>query len=142
MPISHPRLYEHTRHMSPTEVPDCVWPSDNEMEVPMLRPDLQANAVDLPVTQWGTIRRRSDMHGTWSFYVDDYRFTALWRDPTPVINSGCLNVVEPNFSCSDQTPFPVVLNNIYRKRWLSRFWQEFGGVRVTLLDSAIPVARN
>ena len=28
------------------DIPDCVWPTDNELEVPLLRADLQANALD------------------------------------------------------------------------------------------------
>lgn len=66
------------------------------------------------------------MPGTWSFYTDDYKFTALWSDPRPVIRSGCAAVIEPNFSIYDDSPLAVALWALYRKRWLARYWQEHG----------------
>ena len=86
----------------------------------------QADAVDFPVTQWGTIGANRPMPGTWSFYVDDHRFGALWRDPSPVLRAGAVNVVEPNFSTHDQHPRAYVLWQVYRKRWLARWWQTKG----------------
>lgn len=127
----HGSWYEKKRKaMMKDEVPDCVFPTDNEFGIPMLRADYMANAVDLPVVQWGQRRRTDYMFGTWGFYVDDYRFQALWKDPTPLVNSGCNNTFEANFSVHDQLPRAVGLYHIYRKRWLSRFWQEFGSIRI------------
>lgn len=111
------------------DVPDALWPTDNEWGVPMLDARMQAQAVDMPVTKWGTIARSFRMPGTWHFYTDDYKFSALWDDPSPIANSRCVNVVEPNFSTNPDMPRAVVLWGIYRKRWLSRWWQSYG-VRV------------
>jgi hypothetical protein len=126
----HPSQYRAGRNLTSKDVPDCLWPTDNEYGIPSLRLDLQADAVDLPVIVWGASRRKSRILGSIAFYTDDYRFNALWKDPTPIINSGCVNVVEPNFSVFDQTPLAKVLWETYRKRWLARYWQEHGGVRV------------
>lgn len=108
------------------DVPDALWATDNEWGVPLLDVQLQAQALDLPVTKWGTVRRTNEMRGTWHFYTDDYKFRALWDDPSGVVNSACANVIEPNFSTNDQMPRAVVLWGIYRKRWLARYWQSFG----------------
>ena len=128
--LSHPKFYQHTKKWTAKDMPDALWPTDNDEGIPLLRLDLQADAVDLPVVQWGTVRRTRPMTGTWSFYVDDYRFNRLWQDPSAVLNSACINVVEPNFSVGLNTPRAVALYQIYRKRWLARLWQEFRGIRV------------
>lgn len=66
------------------------------------------------------------MDGTWHFYTDDYRFTALLNDPSPVVETGCVTAVEPNFSIHQQTPVAVGLFRIYQKRWIARYWQSKG----------------
>lgn len=112
------------------DVPDALYPTDNEWEVPALDLRMQADAVDLPVTAWGQGgSRKRAMPGTYHFYTEDYRFQGLWTDPTPLVNSGCVAAVEPNFSAYKQTPLPVALWGVYRKRYLARYWQS-QGVRV------------
>jgi hypothetical protein len=76
------------------------------------------------------------MKGTWHFYTEDNRFEALWYDPSPIVNSGCVNVVEPNFSVFHQMPAAVALWHVYRKRWLARYWQSVG-VRI-FVDLNVP----
>ena len=108
------------------DVPDALWPTDNEWGIPVLDLALQADAVDLPVNAYGEHGRKTKMNGTYHMYTDDYRFEGLWKDPTPVINSGCVNVVEPNYSTNVQMPPALVLFHTYRKRWLARYWQAHG----------------
>jgi len=111
------------------DVPDAVWPSDNDMGIPLLDSNLQGNALDLPFLCWGAAGRSTKNKGTWHFYTQDYRYEALWKDPSGLLNTGCVNIVEPNFSCYDQMPVAVALWQIYRKRWMARWWQSYG-VRV------------
>jgi hypothetical protein len=109
------------------DIPDALWATDNAWGVPLLDMHWQANAVDLPVEAWGSKGSRNRrQEGTYHFYTEDYRFTALWADPSPVVNSGCINVVEPNFSCYRDMPPAVALYRIYQKRWLARYWQSMG----------------
>lgn len=107
-------------------VPDALWPSDNPWDVPTLDLSLAGNAVDYPVTTWGSIGHGRKMQGTYHFYTADKRFDPLWSNPAKVLISGCPSVVEPNFSTSEQTPFVVSMWAIFRKRWLARFWQSKG----------------
>ncbi len=111
------------------DVPDALWPTNNDYEIPMLDLSMQADAFDLPFSIWGNLRRSATMKGTWAFYTEDYRYEALWTDPSPVLNSQCINAIEPNFSCYSQMPLPVGLWAIYRKRWIARYWQS-KGVRI------------
>lgn len=111
-------------------VPDCLWPTDNEYDIPILNSSYQADAVDLPVTMWGTGGRIARMHGTWGFYVDDYRFSVLWKSPHKVLTSGCVNCIEPNFTVTNQSPFSAALWHTYKKRWIARYWQEHGNKKI------------
>jgi len=105
---------------------DVLFPSDNEFGIPCLDLGRMATEVLLPVLKWGTIKRYAKVIGTYHFYTDDYKMTALWRDPSPVVLSGCAAAVEPNFSINEQMPRAVALNRIYQKRWIARWWQERG----------------
>ena len=109
------------------DVPDAVWPSDNDLGVPLLDIKLQATAFDQPAALWGAAQsRRARMNGTWLFYTEDYRYEALWADPSAVLNSGAVAAVEPNFSAYSNMPPAVALWQIYRKRWIARWWQSYG----------------
>lgn len=112
--------------MSEFIVPDAKFPSDSVYGIPMLKPDLQAQFCDLPIRGWGCLARKDRMRGTWHFYVDDKKFNGLWKHPEGVLKTKCINTCEVNFSTDDQMPFAVAIYRTYQKRWLSRYWQEYG----------------
>ena len=105
---------------------DVLYESDNIFEIPNLLLDQQAGKLELPLSPWGANSRLRKDVTTYHFYVDDYRFEALWKDPIKILTSGCKAVVEPNCSCHDQTPIAWGISLIYKKRWLSRYFQECG----------------
>lgn len=106
---------------------DRIYDSDNEFDIPTLRTDRQPeNGLLLPFAGWGADTRAKKGISTYHFYVEDYRFTAIWKDPASVLRSGCTNLVEPNLSLFDTTPIAYGLQLIYMKRWIARFWQECG----------------
>lgn len=107
---------------------DKLYDSDNDYDIPTLRLDRQpVSGVELPLAAWGSQSRRLRSNvGTYHFYVDDYRFEALWKDPINVLRSGCKAIVEPNLSCYDTTPIAYGLSLIYKKRYLARYYQECG----------------
>lgn len=107
--------------------PDAIFPTNNLAEIPILKKEHEAKFLTAPVQLWGARgSRKMKMPGTYLFYTEDYRFENLWKNPNHIFASGCLNAVEPNFSCYNETPFPVALHQIYRKRWIARYWQEAG----------------
>jgi len=112
--------------VEPWQVPNARWPTDNEWDIPTLDLRAQPTCVEVPFESWGSKTRARKMAGTYHFYVDDYRFEALWKDPTPIVNAKCAAVVEPNYTVSLESPRSWVLWNVYRKRWLARYWQTFG----------------
>lgn len=105
---------------------DVLYESNNVFEIPNLLPEMQAGKVELPLSPWGANSRLRKDVATYHFYVDDYRFEALFKDPIKLLTSGCKAVVEPNCSCHDQTPIAWGIQLIYKKRWLSRYFQECG----------------
>lgn len=107
-------------------VPDALFPTDNDWGIPLLDVNYQAEQIDLPALIWGATGRRAKNSGTRLFYTEDYRYTRLWKSPNDVVATGCVNAVEPNFSCYEQMPRAVALWRIYQKRWLGRYWQSRG----------------
>jgi len=114
----------------PTDgVPDAIFPSDNELGIPTLDLRMQAAACVFPLTTWGTIAGNRAMPGTWLFYIDDYRFEPLWKDPAKALRAGAVNAAEINFSTHEQHPKAYAIWQTYRKRWVARYWQT-QGVRI------------
>ena len=106
---------------------DRLYPSDNEFEIPTLLLDRQPEkGLLLPFAPWGANARRRKQLGTVHFYVDDYRFNNIWLHPEKLLQTGCQECVEPNFSLFDSTPIAYGLQLLYKKRWIARWLQEYG----------------
>lgn len=107
------------------QVKDILYPSDNLYDIPCLRLDRQAGQLELPFVPYGTAFKMK-MAKTLHYYVEDYRFSSLWENPAKVLKYAITQSVEPNCSLFDTTPIARGLERIYRKRWISRWWQEHG----------------
>lgn len=105
---------------------DCIYESNNEFEIPNLLLEKQAGKLIVPFAPWGADSRLRKDVSTYHFYVDDYRFEAIWKDPVKVLTSGVKALVEPNLSVYDTTPIAYGMHQIYKKRWISRYFQECG----------------
>ena len=105
---------------------DITFMSEPEYGIPILLPTQQLVALPHPVRIWGTQSRQSEMLGTYAFYTWDYKFRALWKKPGQLIATGCRAAIEPNFSITPQMSRAEVLYRIYQKRWIARYWQEYG----------------
>lgn len=110
----------------PKTLDEIRWPSANKAGIPELDITMQADELVEPFSVWGESARSRVMTGTYIFYTDDYKFTGLWRTPDKLLKSCCTVVVEANFSVRPRMPFPVAIYEIFRKRWLSRYWQSQG----------------
>jgi len=103
---------------------DTVYDSNNELEIPNLLIEQQAGSLIVPFAPWGADSRMRKGVSTYHFYVDDYRFEAIFKDPVKVLTSGVKALAEPNLSLYDTTPIAFGLHQIYRKRWIARYFQE------------------
>lgn len=116
-------------------IPDCIFPTDNELEIPVLRTDVQPEFCEIPFVCYGEQKRTYDMGGTGTlhFYTDDYRFSSVFEHPEKILKHHMANIVEPNFSLFTDTPICFGMQNVYKKRWVARVMQEKGiGVFVDL----------
>lgn len=105
---------------------DFIYPSNNEFDIPTLLMDNMPVHLELPLNPWGAEARYKKGITTYHFYVDDYRFEQLFKDPIKLLQSGCRAIVEPNCSIHDQTPMAHAIWQTYRKRYLCRYLQECG----------------
>lgn len=110
----------------PVWVPDCLFPANNDFDIPTLKMHTGPVYVELPFRGYGVEARSKQGVGTYHFYVDDYKFNAIWDDPSKIINSGAQAIVEPNTSIYETTPVSYGIFQIYRKRWIARFLQDYG----------------
>lgn len=116
---------------------DFLYDTDNDWGIPSLKPYMQAPALYLPVEAWGSIPRSRFMPGTYVLYLYDDFINPLWRDPWKLKISGCNAITEANFTITKDTPIAVAAYQIYRKRWLSRFWAENLGCKI-FVDIYVP----
>lgn len=67
--------------MNDLYIPDCLFPTDNELEIPTLLLEKQAGTCEIPFVCFGEQKRTFKMEGrgTLHFYTDDYRFSSIWR---------------------------------------------------------------
>lgn len=100
--------------------------SDNEYGIPLL---LKDDFIPKDLIMYGTEVRRSyaqTKDKTVHFFLDDYKFEPLWNRPIktlqPIINIG--SALTPDFSLYLDYPKALQVYNVYRNRWLGRYWQE------------------
>lgn len=116
-----------------------AFESDNEWGIPTLDLNFQCTKEHAIIERWGRLSRHNTrMPGMWHFYTDDYKFSALWKDPDVIVRTGCVASIEPNYTTTFSHPKAEVLYNIWRKRWLARYWQSKGISTVVDLNVEIP----
>lgn len=65
------------------------------------------------------------------FFLDDYKFEVMWKDPAPRIErlKSHKAVLSPNFSVYTEMPAAMKIYNTFRSRWCSAYLQA-NGVKV------------
>lgn len=62
------------------------------------------------------------------FFLDDYKFEVMWKDPSPRIDrlKAHKAVLSPNFSVYTEMPVAMKIYNTFRSRWCGAFLQANG----------------
>ncbi len=124
---------------------DVFFPSTTKFDVPDLKPDMLYDGP-VPTSTWpyaeedkgdpqfyvfgegGFDERMTGKILT--FYTDDWRFERIWAEAVDTIATVLplkpAAAVQPDFSIWGFDPLAVQLYNLYRARWISRYWQEAG----------------
>lgn len=107
---------------------NMIFESDNEYGIPVLFDD---DFIPSALVPYGTEVRRSYKQAidkTVHFFLDDYKFESMWNKPyltsKPLLNVG--RALTPDFSLYLDYPRAIQIFNVYRNRWLGRYWQEQG----------------
>lgn len=111
-------------------IPNCVFATDNPLEIPSLKIEMQPATVEIPFVLYGE-QKIWDMEqrGTLHFYSDDWRFSKVYESPENIFIQNPANIVEPNFTTMNEMPIAFAMQAIYKKRWVARMCQE-KGIRV------------
>lgn len=114
--------------ISKDDVPDALFASDNEYDIPMLQLSHQADFIDVPALAWGGQRGRKGKTnvGTYHFYTTDSHIEPLWKNPSHIVNTVVKVCTEINFTIYPQTPKAIAFWHTYRKRWIARYLQSYG----------------
>lgn len=137
---------------------NALFPSSNEWGIPDLLPDMLATESDIPQWVFGGQKEIRESNGwkpntpglfLWTtlgwdkipddgtavmgFYVDDYRFEEVWLRAVELCgkmkSKKWAAVMTPDFSLFGAAPFVMQLWQLYKSRWVGRFWQE-AGIRI------------
>lgn len=75
--------------------------------------------------KWGRWRQDKQSEA-WIHYAADVKLSSLLRDPQMLVQSGAKITTEINCSSFSDDPLPVALPTLWRKRCISRCWQDQG----------------
>ena len=109
-----------------------TFPSRSAFGIPELRPQTFDLPPDVRLRPYRSRLDRLDpARDLCHFYLDDYRFEAVWNRPAPGARhvAGYFATCSPDFSLYPDWPLAAQIWNTYRSRWLARYWQA-GGLRV------------
>lgn len=136
--LAHPEVAE-TPHLE-------SLPLDAEvLGIPTLDANFQATEEDvergLPWLKWGSSARRDKYPGrAVHCFANDHVFSALFKHPDALPNTGAAVAVEANLSTWPGQPLVESLWTIHRKRGLSASWQA-RGVRLLVDLNVSPSVR-
>lgn len=105
---------------------------DGVAEIPILKKqdvDLsQVKLIGYDKIKLGDTHNRDKMV---HFFLDDYKFEALWRDPEPRIEKlrQYKAVLSPQYSVYTEMPSAIHMYNIFRSRWVGAYCQ-LRGIKV------------
>ena len=106
--------------------PACKFPTTS-LGIPGLDLSLIPKAIPAPFVPWGSRPRYNQtFSGTYHFFTEDERFSVLWKSPDRVLLSGSSVFVEPDWSIPEDSDYPIFLYQLYRRRYISRYWQSLG----------------
>lgn len=108
----------------------ACFPSENEWGIPTIARDEQR--IPSHLIQWGSRpqldRVTEESNTAIHFFLDDYRFESVWNNPRRSLDalSRIGLVLSPDFSLWRDMPMAMQIWQVYRNRWLGRYWQECG----------------
>lgn len=159
---SEPTVVDHSQ-VSPiiqTLDESAIFPSSNPWGIPDYDPDMLANSDMAPDRTFSRVpesvsersyycfsarpfdqRDELDVKGgCLGFFTEDWRFEGAFNRFTEFYHEWIGSqdwtcVLQPDFSTYEDWPFPQQLWNLYRSRWVARYWQSLGVYVIPVLQS-------
>lgn len=114
--------------------------TDGQYNIPVLEPYVYEPCEFVGFNYARSAKNKGDkgLH----FFVDDYQFERLWREPLAYVNliGEFHSIMTPDFSLYTDYPKAIQIYNHYRKHWLGALWQSLGTRLFRLLRGAIRTA--
>lgn len=108
-----------------------LYPSDSAYGIPTLLRDVGEAPKDLVSWKNVTKPKKEDLDKCVHFFLDDYHFEGIWNSPKKTLSrvQKIGTALTPDYSVFLDMPRALQIFNVYRNRWIGRYWQE-NGVRV------------
>lgn len=118
-----------------------TFESDNAHGIPVIR-----DTAELPnaLIEWGSKPKLLEAAKTGNtavhFFLDDYRFESVWNHPERSLSlmQRVGYALSPDFSLWTDMPVAMQLWNVYRNRWLGRYWQAHGISVIPTISWSLP----
>ncbi len=116
-----------------------VFSSEDGLGMPFIK---AGASMPQHLLQWGS-RPKLDaaLEGTAvHFFLDDYRFESVWRNPARNLDAlkHIGTMLSPDFSLWGDMPIAMQLWQVYRNRWMGRYWQERGLQVIPAISWSLP----
>ena len=98
-------------------------------DIPELEPIHIDNLKDIPIQGFNyALKEQHPENIGVHFFLHDYQFERVWKYPDRYVEvlKKFAFVLSPDFSVYYDTPKVIQLYNLYRNRWLGKYWQEHG----------------
>ena len=107
---------------------NILFETDNEFGFPLVSTSKEFEARDgLIAFNLSKNRQADNMFKAVHFFLDDYKFEQIWTRPDDFIllfqDYG--NIISPTFSIWSNQPYALNLYNVYRSRWITRYYQSY-----------------
>lgn len=120
------------------------FPSSNKYGIPDLHLHTEDEIPEPPSCLLPyNIRVRSEKgyeDSAMSFFVDDYRFSFVWNNPTSSFQriEKANIALTPDFSLYADFPLSAQIWNTYRNRWCGAYWQSKGVTVIPTISWSTP----
>ena len=138
----------------------AVFPSSNPWGIPDFDPDMLATPEMAPEMTFSRVKesvteksyycfsarpfdQRFELDtkgGCLGFFTEDWRFEKAYTSFPEfyyewIASQDWTCVMQPDYSTYEDYPFPMQLWNLYRSRWVARYWQSLGVRVIPVLQS-------
>lgn len=100
-----------------------------EFDIPEMFPTTIDNLADIPLQGFNfALKEKHPENVGVHFFLHDYQFERVWKYPDRYVDvlKKFAYVLSPDFSVYYDTPKAIQIFNVYRNRWLGRYWQDHG----------------